>query len=172
MDKLRLVTLAVLLVAAVVVACSEIESPTDIVAAASITQGEACADWSCDPEVCGHPTEPPYHACCIKSVYEEPCSYQDPCEEAPEPACDEGQATGEMPEVCEPGLCQEITCDYPFAPCTGPCGGAACGQSGCTCCFFDDSQYCPTYCQAWRPSCISVWLSCQSKSPPWCDAAN
>ena len=88
MDQLRLVTLAVLFVAAVVVACSEIEAPTEIVAAASITQGEACAEWSCSEYVCGHPTSPPYHPCCIRSVYDPPCDYQEPCPEADEPVCE------------------------------------------------------------------------------------
>jgi hypothetical protein len=128
MDKLRLVTLAVLLVAAVVVACSEIESPTDVVAAASITAQSPCKVWQCNPAICGHPTWSPYHACCVQTIYDPPdCSYEVPCDPVPEPACDSIGCAG-----CD---LQDNYCWFSGTTCNFDegllCGGCCEGEGAC-----------------------------------------
>jgi hypothetical protein len=126
MDKLRYVTLTVLLSAAVAVACSDLRSPTEVASAASVVgrggdQPEACAQWSCKVIECGHPTWPPYHPCCVRSIYDPPCSYEDPCPVEEEPVCVEclgcdiqdNQCIYSWPDNCDfyagvscPGCCE------------------------------------------------------------------
>ena len=84
----RIVPVLALAASAAAMACMDMAGPDVVTEVAALP--EACAEWSCNDLVCGRPTAPPYHACCVRSIYDPPGSYSDPTPVAQEPVCSEG----------------------------------------------------------------------------------
>jgi hypothetical protein len=101
--RIRELTLAIMLASATVIACENVAGPSELALGGSSDGAglpEPCAEWTCNEETCGGPTSPPYHACCVRSVYADPYSYESPGPTAEEPTCS-GGACEDADNQCE-----------------------------------------------------------------------
>lgn len=161
MSRLREVLAAVSSVALLAVACSDGSDPAGLAESNELTAPTkteiaagpaACAEWSCNELVCGHPTLPPYHACCVRGVEDYPGSPSNPSPVEPEPNCALlPPDPDDMPSECIA---------------TGSCQTTYRG------CEWNGSTVCPSYCSSWDNSCTEAIADCNSASPPWCDGGN
>lgn len=152
MNCARTLAAVTVIAAGMVAACNESQLLTEAEQLDVVMSNapEACAEWSCDPWVCGHETLPPNHACCVKSIYEWPGSYAEPLPTEPEPNCAVNPPIpDDMPSHCERGDCQY--------------GGPTLG------CQYNGMGSCEFLCSFYEDSCWGAKQECEAEPGPWCD---